>query len=87
MFVVGKILQVCMVRGVVPTDLDFVVGRKPVITVSHQSAASPVFGDPQVGAIFEVENQPNCLSVEFDCYNPGDMSSEFRFDLKQPLSR
>ena len=53
-FVMGKGGQAGMVRRIVPTDLQLVGGRQPVITIAYQHLSVPLFSEPEIGAILEV---------------------------------
>jgi len=50
MFVVWKILQLCMMRSIIPADLQFVSRIEPKVAISLKSLAGPLFGNTQVSS-------------------------------------
>ena len=69
MFVMGK-FHAGMVWRVVPTDLQLVASRQPVVTVAFQYRSVPLFSKPEISAIWRCKLGRRVLAIKFKRDDP-----------------
>ena len=72
MFVVGKCGQASMVWCIIPANFQLVGGRQPLVTIAFQPIPIPLFSEPEIGAILEIQDEPEGLAVKDERDDPLD---------------
>lgn len=81
MLVMGKCSQAGMVRRIVPANFQLVGSRQPVITITFQHIPAPLFGEPKIGTILEIQDEPDGLVVQFERHDALEVWAKSLLDL------
>ncbi len=65
MLVMGKGADFRVMGCIVPANLQLVLPVEPIVAVSPELVATPLFGNPQIRSILEIQDQAQGLAIKF----------------------